>query len=104
MRYIRPPSALRYAPGASRTLAYWHSVAVDPKLVPMGSRIFIRAYCGTPSHGWFRAQDTGGAIIAHHVDVFRPPPDAPTGGRLLRGQKILVIPPGTRPRSLPHCV
>ena len=102
-RYLPPPADLRYARGASRTLAFWHSVAVDPKLIPMGSRIFVPAYCSAPSRGWFRAQDTGGAIIARHIDVFRPPPSAPTGGRLLRGQTILVVPPGKHPRVRPRC-
>lgn len=80
--------------GASLPLRYYHSVAVDPKLIPRGSRIFIPAYRGI-SGGWFLAQDTGGAIIGRHIDVYRPPTAQRFGaGRLLLHQRVYVIPPG----------
>ena len=61
----------------------------------------MRAYCDTPAHGWLTARDTGGAIIARHIDVYRAPPRERFGGRLFRGQRIYVVPPGfTTPRSL----
>ena len=93
----------RFAIGPSRPLTYWRSVAVDKRLIPLGSRIFVRAYCSTPARGWLVARDTGSAIIGRHLDVFRPPPRAPTGGRLFRGLRVLVVPPRTRPRRLPRC-
>ena len=80
--------------GASLPLRYYHSVAVDPELIPHGSRIYIPAYRNI-SGGWFLAQDTGGAIIGRHLDVYRPPTAQPFGpGRLLLGQPVYVIPPG----------
>jgi 3D (Asp-Asp-Asp) domain-containing protein len=83
-----------FAYGASLPLRYYHSVAVDPKLIPLGSRIFIPAYHGL-SGGWFLAQDTGGAIIGRHIDVYRPPTAQRFGpGRLLLHQRVYVIPPG----------
>lgn len=97
------PWRARFAPGPSRTLEYWRSAAVDPRLIPFGSRIFVRAYCDTPAHGWFVAADTGGAIRIAHVDLFRRPPASPSGGRMLRGQRIFVVPAGTHPRRLPRC-
>jgi hypothetical protein len=102
-RRIAPPPDLRFAPGVSRSLTYWRSAAVDPNLIPRGSRIFVAAYCGTTAHGWLRAEDTGGAIRGRHVDVFRPPPVRRSNGRLLRGASILVVPPGRRPRHVPRC-
>jgi 3D (Asp-Asp-Asp) domain-containing protein len=57
--------------GASLPLRYYRSVAVDPNLIPRGSRIYIPAYRHL-SGGWFLAQDTGGAIIGRHIDVYRP--------------------------------
>jgi len=83
-----------FAQGASLPLRYYRSVAVDPKLIPRGSRIYIPAYRYI-SGGWFLAQDTGGAIIGRHIDVYRPPTAERFGsGRLLLHQRVYVIPPG----------
>jgi 3D (Asp-Asp-Asp) domain-containing protein len=83
-----------FALGPSLPLRYYHSVAVDPRLIPRGSRLYIPAYRAI-SGGWFVAQDTGGAIIGRHIDVFRPPTPQPFGsGRLLTGQRVYLIPPG----------
>jgi hypothetical protein len=97
------PSAARYGPGHARTLAYWHSAAVDPRVIPFGSRIFLQALCATPAHGWVVARDTGGAIGGAHIDVYRPPPLQLEDGLALHGQSMLVVPPGTRPRVTPRC-
>jgi 3D (Asp-Asp-Asp) domain-containing protein len=83
-----------FAPGASLRLRYYHSVAVDPRLIPRGSRIFIPAY-RDHGGGWFLAQDTGGAIIGRHLDVYRSPPSNPADrGQFLTDQRVYVIPPG----------
>jgi len=93
----------RFAPGASLSLSYWHDIAVDPRLVPHGSSVFVRAFCDTPAHGWFTAADTGGAILGYHIDVFRAPPAIPWSSQVLRRQKIFVVPPGyARPAGV-HC-
>ncbi len=83
-----------FAPGQSLPLHYYHSIAVDPRLIPMGSRVFIPAYRHLGG-GWFIAQDTGGAIRGRHLDVYRPAPPTPADmGRYLPGERVLVIPPG----------
>jgi 3D (Asp-Asp-Asp) domain-containing protein len=102
-RAKRPPAAAQFAPGASLSLTYWQDVAVDPRLIQHGSSVFIRAYCGTPSKGWFTAADTGGAIIGRHIDVFRAPPQQPWRSRVLRRQKVFVVPPGFRRPGRVHC-
>ncbi|HWE11660.1 MAG TPA: 3D domain-containing protein [Solirubrobacteraceae bacterium] len=82
-----------FAPGNSQPLRYYHSIAVDPKLIPEGSRVYIPAYRAI-SGGWFVAQDTGGAIRGRHIDVYRPAPATPDDlGRYMTHQRILVIPP-----------
>ena len=92
-RRIPPPANLRFLRGPSLSLRYWRSVAVDPHLIPLGSRIFIRTLCKTPSRGWVVAADTGGNVISgHHIDVYRPPPPTPDAGQMLTGQRIFVIP------------
>jgi 3D (Asp-Asp-Asp) domain-containing protein len=82
-----------FSPGSSRPLRYYHSIAVDPGLIPMGSRVYIPAYRHI-SGGWFIAQDTGGAIKGPHVDVYRRAPSSPSDlGRYMTHQRIYVVPP-----------
>jgi 3D (Asp-Asp-Asp) domain-containing protein len=82
-----------FAPGSSIPLRPYRTAAVDPRLIPRGSRLYIPAY-RDHGGGWFVAQDSGGAIIGHHIDVYRPPPASPAdGGRFLRGQRVYVRPP-----------
>ena len=95
VRYIEP-RGISFAPGPSKPLDYYRSVAVDPRLVPLGSRVYIPAYRNTAGGGWFRAEDTGGAIIGRHLDVYRPAPPSPGGGNVLSGQRVFVDPPGGR--------
>ncbi|HEX2016422.1 MAG TPA: 3D domain-containing protein [Solirubrobacteraceae bacterium] len=99
-RYI-PLTGVSFAPGPSRPLRYYRSVAVDPRLIPLGSRIYIAAYRSSPGHGWFTAQDTGGAILGRHLDVYRSPPASSSDpGQYLTGQRVYVVPPGY-PARLP---
>jgi 3D (Asp-Asp-Asp) domain-containing protein len=89
----RSYQGVTFAPGSSLPLRAYRTLAVDPRLIPRGSRVYIPYYKGI-SGGWFVAQDTGGAIIGRHVDVYRPPTASPAdGGRFLQGQKIFVVPP-----------
>lgn len=50
----------------------WRTLAVDPAVVPLGSRVYIPALAHTPSGGWFVAEDTGGAIRGYAVDIYMP--------------------------------
>jgi 3D (Asp-Asp-Asp) domain-containing protein len=87
-----PLPGVTFAPGRSLPLRYYQSIAVDPKLIPLGSLVYLPAYRLDGHGGWFVAQDTGGAIIGRHVDVYRPPPASPSEtGQLLTGEKIYVI-------------
>ena len=93
-RYV-PLPGVSFGRGPSLDLTYYASLAVDPSVIPMGSRVYIPYYkkrhLGT---GWFIAQDTGGAIGGRHVDVYRPAPESiDDEGRSLSGQRIYVVPP-----------
>jgi hypothetical protein len=105
VREILPPPRLRFLPGPSLPLRYWRSIAVDPHLIPLGSRVFVPALCATPAAGWFVAEDTGGTVISgRHIDVYRPPPATPDGGQMLTRQRIFVIPARFRGRfHAPRC-
>jgi 3D (Asp-Asp-Asp) domain-containing protein len=88
-----PYGGVAFAAGPSLPLRYYHSIAVDPHLIPLGSRVFVPAYRHIAG-GWFIAQDTGGAIVGRHIDVYRPAPASPENeGRYMTGRRILVIPP-----------
>jgi 3D (Asp-Asp-Asp) domain-containing protein len=101
---FKKPKGVTFAPGPSLPLKAWKSVAVDPKLIPLGSLVFIPVYCTTRHHAWFKAEDTGGAISRHHVDVYRKPPKTVDGAASYTGQKIYVLKPGEkRPASAPTC-
>ncbi len=41
-------------------------VAVDPRVIPLGSKLYI------PGYGWGVAADTGGAILGNKIDVWFP--------------------------------
>lgn len=44
-------------------------IAVDPKVIPLGSRVYIEALDGSWSYGYAVAADTGGAIKGNRVDL-----------------------------------
>lgn len=49
---------------ASGTYVHPGSVAVDPKVIRMGSRMYI------PGYGNGHAEDTGSAVKGNHIDVW----------------------------------
>lgn len=92
-KYV-PLRDVTFAVGSSLPLHYLRSIAVDPSVIPLGSRVYIPAYRHDGYGGWFIAQDTGGAINGRHVDVYRSPPESVLEiGRSLDAQRIFVIRP-----------
>jgi 3D (Asp-Asp-Asp) domain-containing protein len=92
-RRTLPYGGVTFAPQPSLPLRYYHSIAVDPRLIPLGSHVYVPGYRHIGG-GWFIAQDTGGAIKGRHIDVYRPAPVSPDNlGRYMTRQRILVIPP-----------
>jgi 3D (Asp-Asp-Asp) domain-containing protein len=92
-RYVPLPD-VTFAAGSSLPLHYLQSIAVDPEVIPLGSRVYVPAYRNDGYGGWFIAQDTGGAINGRHIDVYRPPPASALDiGQSLSAQRIFVIKP-----------
>lgn len=52
---------------ASGTPVRWGVVAVDPRVIPLGSRITIEGF-----DNLFIAEDTGGGVRGNHVDIYFP--------------------------------
>ena len=44
-------------------------IAVDPKVIPLGSRVYVEAVDGSWTYGYAVAADTGGAIKGNRVDL-----------------------------------
>lgn len=42
------------------------TIAVDPRLIPLGTRLYV------PGYGWGKALDTGGAIKGNVIDLWMP--------------------------------
>ena len=67
-------------------MQYYQSIAVDPNVIPLGSRVYVPAYRNDGHGGWFIAADTGGAINGRHIDVYRSPPaSSADSGQYLTG-------------------
>ena len=45
-------------------------VAVDPKVIPLGTKLYIKSLDGWPDYGFAVAEDTGGAIKGNKIDLF----------------------------------
>ncbi|MBC7765708.1 MAG: G5 domain-containing protein [Hyphomonadaceae bacterium] len=45
-------------------------IAVDPRVIPLGSRLYIESTDGSWTYGYAVAGDTGGAIKSNRIDLF----------------------------------
>jgi 3D (Asp-Asp-Asp) domain-containing protein len=64
----KDPSSKWYGITASGRRARWGTVAVDRRLIKLGSRLTIEGFPKTI----FRAEDVGGAIKGKHIDLWFP--------------------------------
>lgn len=55
---------------ASGTIARYGEIAVDPSIIPLGSRLFIRTCDGSYIYGIATAEDTGGLIQGYRIDLY----------------------------------
>lgn len=54
------------------TTVRWGTVAVDPRYIPYGTRMFIVASDGSYIYGLATAEDCGGAIKGDRMDLYMP--------------------------------
>jgi uncharacterized protein YabE (DUF348 family) len=45
-------------------------IAVDPKVIPLGTKVYVEIAGNTPDYGYALAADTGGAIKGNIIDVY----------------------------------
>ena len=55
---------------ASGAKAQPGTVAVDPSVIPLGTKLYIASTDGSPDYGFATALDTGGAIKGNRIDLF----------------------------------
>lgn len=57
---------------ATGTRVHWGTVAVDPRMIPYGTRMFIVTSDGSFIYGIATAEDCGGAIKGNRIDLYMP--------------------------------
>lgn len=66
----KSPGDRGYGITASGTKARPGAVAVDPKVIKLGTKLYIESLDGTKDYGFAVAEDTGGAIKGNKIDLF----------------------------------
>lgn len=95
--YTAGPESTGKAPGhpeygitfTGKPVREWHTIAVDPNVIPLGSLVYIPDFADKPNKGVFVAEDTGSAIIGRHVDVYMP--DLPQASQFKRDLDVVVL-------------
>ncbi len=64
------PGHPAYGITATGTYAKIGTVAVDPRVIPLGTKMYIVSTDGSVVYGYCTAEDTGGAIKGNKVDLF----------------------------------
>ncbi len=93
----------RFGLGPGTAVTEWLSIATDLRVIARGTRVYVPKLAGSPARGCFRADDTGGAIIGTHIDVFVPQTDLgalPTRGEVLTLGPGEACPPLTAPKAV----
>jgi 3D (Asp-Asp-Asp) domain-containing protein len=89
--------------GVGTNVTEWLSIATDLGVIPRGTHVYVPQLAGSPAHGCFRADDTGGAIIGTHIDVFVPQTNLgalPTRSEVLTLGPDEACPPLTAPKPV----
>jgi 3D (Asp-Asp-Asp) domain-containing protein len=64
--YGRTSSGLVIVPGQNMKV-----IAVDPKVIPLGTKVYVQSVDGSPDYGYAIAADTGGAIKNGKIDLYK---------------------------------
>ncbi|SHK60401.1 3D domain-containing protein [Paramaledivibacter caminithermalis] len=72
----KTPDHPEYGITRSGTKARPGVVAVDPRVIPLGTKLYVESLDGTKDYGFASAEDTGGAIKGKKIDLFMEDPKA----------------------------
>jgi hypothetical protein len=102
---VEPPLPYHdlFGSGVGTNVTEWLSIATDLSVIPRGTTVYVPQLAGSPAHGCFRADDTGGAIIGTHIDVFVPQTNLgplPTRGEVMTLAAGEACPPLTAPKAV----
>ncbi|WP_432406359.1 3D domain-containing protein [Wukongibacter sp. M2B1] len=70
------PDHPEYGITRSGTRARPGVVAVDPRVIPLGTKLYVEYLDGSKDYGLASAEDTGGAIKGNKIDLFMEDPKA----------------------------
>ncbi len=66
-------------------------IAVDPKVIPLGTRVYVQSLDGKPDYGYAIAADTGGSIKGNIIDMWVPTySEAAQNG--VRKMRVYILP------------
>ncbi len=86
----KSPGDKYYGMTASGTKVRPGVVAVDPKVIPLGTKLYVQSTDGRVDYGYAFAEDTGGAIKGNKIDLyFETPKEVKNFGR--RTVKVYVL-------------
>ncbi|HHY90429.1 MAG TPA: DUF348 domain-containing protein [Clostridiales bacterium] len=72
----KTPDHPHYGKTALGTKARPGVVAVDPKVIPLRTRLYVQSLDGSKDYGFAVAEDTGGAIKGNRIDLYFEEPGA----------------------------
>ena len=61
---------LLHSTGSLGLRARWGIIAVDPSVIPIGTKVYVKSTDGSADYGFAIAADTGGAIIGNKIDLW----------------------------------
>jgi len=59
-----------YGITATGTRAKVGTIAVDPRVIPLGTKVYVEGLYGAKNYGYATAEDTGGAIKGKIIDLY----------------------------------
>ena len=66
-------------------------IAVDPKVIPLGTKVYVQSLDGGADYGYAVAADTGGAIKGNKIDMWVPTySEAASNG--VRQMRVYILP------------